>query len=57
MPITVSRCGPTPRELVSFRGRASGRIEEGSLSREIVRNWRQCIILLMLMELQPITSK
>ena len=57
MPITVSRCGPTPREFVSVFGSGlrtnfwkvffQGRAVEIGVS----------ILSLMLMELQPITSK
>ena len=58
MPITVSRCGPTPREFVSVFG--SGlrtNFWKVFFQGRSVEIWHQSIVLLMLMELRPITSK
>jgi hypothetical protein len=58
MPITVNRCGPHAAR-VSFHRRAlpAEKSSKVFFSREIARDRHQSIILLMLMELQPITSK
>jgi hypothetical protein len=42
MPITVSRCGPTPRELVSFsRVGPPDELRKVFFSGQIRRNWGQ----------------